>query len=205
MMHNLSLVQLGQMIGAAELTPFAVVFRLLQLLSTGVLMVSMPLWPAITDATVRGDREWIVSAYSRLLLSAMGFCTLTAIVVGLLGPSLIPLWAGDGVRPDVMLCAALGLYFIVWMWNHCHSTILFGLGRLWVVAWVMLAEGALVLIVSALLVPSLGALGTAVALCLAGLSTSGWILPWMVRHSLKRPLHVHEADLPAAPPEEPIA
>ncbi len=207
MMHNLSLVQLGQMIGAAQLTPFAVVFRLLQLLSTGVLMISMPLWPAITDAAVRGDREWIVSAYRRLLFGAMGFCALTAIVIGLLGPLAIPLWAGAGVRPDAALCAVLGLYFIIWMWNHCHSTILFGLGRLWAVAWVMLAEGGLVLIFAALLVPSFGALGTAIALCLAGTASSAWILPWMVRHSLTGPLHVNESDLPAVSPpfEEPIA
>ena len=207
MMHNLSLVQLGQMIGAAELTPFAVVFRLLQLLSTGVLMISMPLWPAITDAAVRGDKEWIVSSYRRLLVGAMGFCVVTAVAIGLLGPLVIPFWAGAGVHPGTPLCIALGIYFIVWMWNHCHSTILFGLGRLWAVAWVMAAEGMLVLILSTMLVPRLGALGTAIALCVAGGITSAWILPWLVRHSLKMPLHVHEVDprIVLGPIEEPIA
>lgn len=211
MMHNLSLVQLGHLIGAGDLTPFAVLFRLIQLLSTAILMVSMPLWPAITDATVRGDREWIVQAYKRLLLAAMGFCAIAAIILALLGPRLIPLWAGRAARPDVALCALLGAYFIIWMWNHCHSAVLFGLGKLWTVAYAMLAEGTLVLILSALLVPRLGAAGTAVGLCVAASATTAWILPWAVRRTLTRPLHAKETDLPPAGTtmsilsEEPIA
>lgn len=96
MMHHLSLVQLGQMIGAGNLAPFALVFRLLQLLSTAVLMISMPLWPAITDATVRGDVEWILRAYRRLIRFATAFSALTAMGIAILGSTLIPLWAGGG-------------------------------------------------------------------------------------------------------------
>lgn len=189
MMHNLSMLQLGQMIGAEELSPFAVLFRLLQLLSTGVLMVSMPLWPAITDAVVRGDRDWIVRACRRLVLGALAFASATAIALALAGPRLIPLWAGSAIKPDALLCGLLGLYFVIWMWNHCHTVLLFGLGRLWTAAYVLLAEGALVLILSALLIPRLGAAGTAAGLCLAGLVTTSWILPAVVRRTLARPLH----------------
>ncbi len=211
LMHNISLVQLGHAIGANDLTPFAVVFRLLQLLSTAVLMISMPLWPAITDATVRGDTDWIRQAYRRLLGGAMAFCIVTALVVTLLGPSLIPLWAGSTVRPNTTLCGLLGLYFVIWMWNHCHSAVLFGLGRLWTVAYVVLAEGIMVLVLSALLIPHLGATGTAAGLCLAGLLTSAWILPWVVRRTLAHPLHVDASILPSPRQvtttlsEEPIA
>lgn len=195
MMHNLSLLQLGHMIGAEGLTPFAVVFRLFQLLSTGVLMVSMPLWPAITDAVVRGDREWIARACRRLVLGALAFSALAGLAVAVLGSRLIPLWAGAAVRPDGALCALLGAYFVIWMWNHCHTVILFGLGRLWAVAYVMLAEGSLVLILSALLVPRFGAAGTAAGLCLAGLSTTAWILPMVFRQALARPPHDEDAQV----------
>lgn len=211
MMHNLSLVQLGRMIGAEELTPFAVVFRLLQLLSTAVLMISMPLWPAITDAAVRGDDVWIRRAYRRLIRSAMAFCTLVALAITVFGSTLIRLWAGGGVRTEFALNAVLGVYFVIWMWNHCHSTILFGLGRLWPVAYVTLAEGALVLVLAWLLIPHYGALGTAMALCGAGLATTAWILPLLVRHVLADPLNFKERNLPSTNPagamlfEEPIS
>ncbi len=184
MMHHLSLVQLGQMIGAGNLAPFALVFRLLQLLSTAVLMISMPLWPAITDATVRGDVEWILRAYRRLIRFATAFSALTAMGIAILGSTLIPLWAGGAVRPGFALNAVLGLYFVIWMWNHCHTVILFGLGKLWAVAYVTLAEGLSVLVLAALLVPHFGALGTAIALCGAGLGFSAWILPLLVRSGL---------------------
>ncbi|MET3438008.1 oligosaccharide flippase family protein [Sphingomonas sp. 1185] len=189
MMHNLSLLQLGHMIGAEGLTPFAVVFRLFQLLSTGILMVSMPLWPAITDALVRGDQEWIARACRRLVLGALAFSALAGLVVAGLGSRLIPLWAGASVQPSATLCALLGLYFVIWMWNHCHTVILFGMGRLWAVAYAMLAEGSLVLILSALLVPRFGAAGTAIGLCLAGLSTTAWVLPMVFRRTLTQQLH----------------
>ncbi|RZI59745.1 MAG: hypothetical protein EOP94_02605 [Zymomonas sp.] len=211
MMHNLSLVQLGQITGAARLAPFAVVFRLLQLLSTAVLMISMPLWPAITDATVRGDGEWIRNAYRRLLIGAMTFCIVVAIVLGMFGPRLIPLWAGPDVRPGYALTALLGFYFVIWMWNHCHSAVLFGLGKLWGVAYVVLAEGIAVLVLSAWLAPRYGAEGTAFALCMAGLGITAWLLPMLVRTSLAKALPVLPDELPNAAQarlalsEEPIA
>ncbi|WP_440980286.1 lipopolysaccharide biosynthesis protein (plasmid) [Sphingomonas pseudosanguinis] len=209
LMHNLSLVQLGQSVGAQALTPFAVVFRLLQLLSTAVLMISMPLWPAITDAAVRGDREWIVASYRRLVTMALLFSGAVAIGIALLGSTLIPLWAGATVQVDPMLSALLGAYFVIWMWNHCHSTVLFGLGRLWPVAWIMLVEGLAVLGLAMLLIPRYGATGTAMALCLAGVLVSGWLLPLVLRRTLARPFDV-SATSSAAPPagptlsEEPI-
>ncbi len=208
LMHNLSLVQLGQSVGAQALTPFAVVFRLLQLLSTAVLMISMPLWPAITDAAVRGDREWIVASYRRLVLMALLFSGAVTIGIALLGSTLIPLWAGATVRIDPMLSALLGVYFVIWMWNHCHSTVLFGLGRLWPVAWIMLCEGLGVLGLAMLLVPRYGATGTAMALCLSGTLVSGWLLPLVLRRTLALPFEVPTPS--AAPPagptlsEEPI-
>lgn len=197
LMHNVSLVQLGRSIGAEALTSFAVVFRLLQLLTTVVFMVSLPLWPAITDAAVRGDREWIVRAYRRLIAMAMTFCIVAAIGLAIAGPHLIPLWAGRGVRPDAMLDAMLGAYFVIWMWNHCHSAVLFGLGRLWPVAGTMLAEGVLVLVLAAVLIPRFGDLGTAIALCGAGLFTTAWILPLLVRRTLAASLTI-STDLPPA-------
>ncbi len=200
MMHNLSILQLGHLIGAGGLTPFAIVFRLLQLLSTGVLMISMPLWPAITDAVVRGDRDWIVKAYRRLIGSAMAFCTLVAIGLTLFGPALIPLWAGSHVRPGPALNAVLGVYFVIWMWNHCHATVLFGLGRLWAVAWITFCEGALVLVLGSVLVPRYGVVGTGLALCIAGLAVTAWTLPLIVRRALARPLHLAPSDLPPAGP-----
>jgi O-antigen/teichoic acid export membrane protein len=203
LMHNLSLVQLGQSIGAQELTPFAVVFRLLQLFSTAVLMISMPLWPAITDAAVRGDHEWIVTSYRRLVAMALLFSAAVAVGIALLGSTLIPLWAGATVQVDPMLATLLGAYFVIWMWNHCHSTVLFGLGRLWPVAVITLCEGLAVLGLAVLLIPRYGAVGTAVALCLAGGLISGWLLPLVLRRTLARPFDV-SATSSAAPPAGPM-
>lgn len=202
LMHNLSLVQLGQMVGAQLLTPFAVVFRLLQLLSTAVLMISMPLWPAITDAAVRGDRDWIITAYQRLVKSALLFTIAVAVGLTLLGSRIIPLWAGGAVRIDSTLSALLGLYFVIWMWNHCHSTVLFGLGKLWAVALIMLCEGLSVLGLAKLLVPRYGPDGTAIALCLAGLFTSGWLLPLVLRRTFAKPFDI--STNPAAAPVGPM-
>jgi len=197
LMHNISLFQLGRVVGPEELTPFASVFRLTQLLATGVMMVSMPLWPAITDAAVRGDRDWIVRSYRRLIFGAVAFSTAVALTLTVLGPVLIPLWVGKEVVPDMTLTGLLGFYFVIWMWSHCHAVVLFGLGQLWRVAVVMVVEGVLVLTFAYALMPHFGAVGTALGMCAAALVTSTWLMPLMVRRSLAQPLDAHVAD--AAP------
>lgn len=184
MMHNFSLVQLGAIVGPETLAPFALLFRMLQLLSTVVLMVTMPLWPAITDALIRGDHNWIRYAYTRLLKIVLSFSMVVAVVLGLKGDDLIRLWVPDMVDFDVTLIKVLSVYFVIWMWNHSNTTVLFGLGRLWPVACTLLVEGSLVLILGSYLTPSLGNLGMALALCIAGVATSSWVLPLLIRREL---------------------
>ena len=185
MMHNFSLVQLGTIVGPDELAPFAVLFRLLQLLSTGVLMITMPLWPAITDALVRNDFDWIRYSYGRLIKIVLTYSIGVAITLGLLGEYLIHLWVGDNIYFDPNLAKSLSAYFVIWMWNHSNIAVLFGLGKLWEVAITMLAEGALVLMIGHALVPLFGNLGMAFSLCIAGLITSSWIFPLIIRRELR--------------------
>ena len=184
MMHNFSLVQLGAIVGPNILAPFAVLFRLLQLLSTAVLMVTMPLWPAITDAIVRSGYDWIRYAYTRLLKMVLPFSVVVAVVLGLAGDDLIHLWVGDKVHFDANLIRVLSGYFVIWMWNHSNTAILFGLGRLWPVALTAFSEGSLVLILGSILTPDFGNLGMALGLCIAGATTSSWILPLLIRREL---------------------
>lgn len=185
MMQNFSLVLLGAKVGPETLAPYAVLFRLLQLLSTVVLMMTMPLWPAITDAVVRKDHDWIQNAYKRLVRVVMLFSACVALVIGVAGDKLVHLWVGNKLYVDKNLVVVLGIYFVIWMWNHSHAAVLFGLGRLWLMALTILAEGTLVLALGWALVPHFGNLGMAFSLCLAGVLSSGWILPMLVHHEFK--------------------
>ncbi len=185
MMHNISLLQLGATVGPDILAPFAVLFRLLQLLSTVVLMITMPLWPAITDALIRNDFDWIRYAYGRLLKLVLAYSIGIAVTLGFLGNDLIRLWVGDNMEFDPYLIMTLAAYFVIWMWNHCNTAVLFGLGKLWIVAFVLSVEGSLVLILGHGLVRVLGNLGMAFSLCIAGLITSSWILPFVIRRELR--------------------
>ncbi|MDO9106963.1 MAG: lipopolysaccharide biosynthesis protein [Methylovulum sp.] len=184
MIQNFSLVQLGALTDPQAMVPFAVLFRFLQLLSTVVLMITMPLWPAITDAVVRKDHEWIRHSYWRLLRVVMIYSVGVAIAVGWAGQHLISLWVG-AIHLEGELCIVLGIYFIIWMWNHSHTVVLFGLGRLWPMAFTLLGEGVAVLVLGWLLTPRLGILGMALSLCIAGLATSAGILPMLVRSRIE--------------------
>ncbi|MDE2106910.1 MAG: hypothetical protein KGL39_57375, partial [Patescibacteria group bacterium] len=108
-----------------------------------------------------------------------------AVIVGFLGNYFIRLWVGDGLSLDANVVMSLAAYFVIWMWNHSNTAVLFGLGKLWGVAITLFVEGTLVLIIGYGLVPVLGNFGMALSLCVAGVVTSSWILPLMIRRELQ--------------------
>ena len=180
-MHNFSLVLLGVIAGPDVLAPFAAVFRLFQLLATGVTMLTQPLWPSVTDACVRGDFAWIRRVYVRAIAYVMLYCSGVFLVFALAGDWLIRSWLKGHIAVDHTLVVGMAAYFAVWMWNNLHTSLFFGLGWLWQAAFCLLLEGACVLLVGGFLARSYGALGTLDGLLAGGALVSAWVLPLLLR------------------------
>lgn len=177
LLHNVSLLQLGAVAGPASLASFVAVFRLFQLLSTGVLMLTTPTWSAVIDARMRGDFGWIKRSYVIIAALVIIFSVCCAVGMLIYGAAIIGLWIGSVMEIDKSVLALLSLYFVIWMWNHLNTIYLYGLDEVWYVAKVLLFESVAVIVSGFWLIPSYGSLGLAVGLVIAGFCISAWLLP----------------------------
>ncbi len=114
--------------GPGQVPRFAVPAALFMNLTSMCYLVVQPYWPALKEASVREDWDWIRVAMSRTLKIRIGFmaCAGVAIVIG--GPGFIRLWAGEQGVPERSLLAAMGVYYLLVAWSGNYVVLLLGLG-----------------------------------------------------------------------------
>jgi O-antigen/teichoic acid export membrane protein len=174
----------GWGVSAGAATPLNVLLRLEALLATGLLMVTVPLWPAIIDAQLKGEREWIERAARRLLIFTVLYSGTIGALIAFFGQALIRIWLGNGIEVTPSLQAWVGALFPLWMTIHALYTLLIGMRKIWWAAIAVSVWGVLICVGGLLLVPHWEAVGMAVALC-AGATTCLPILCVMTWRVLK--------------------
>jgi O-antigen/teichoic acid export membrane protein len=76
-------------------------------------LIVQPYWPAIKEATVRGDWPFIRSTMRRTLRVRMTLMLAAAVVVVAFGPPLIAAWAGEATAPGRLLLVAMSVYYLL--------------------------------------------------------------------------------------------
>jgi O-antigen/teichoic acid export membrane protein len=108
-------------IGAAAAGVYGVAARIFGLVSQTIYPALMQLWPAFTDAYVRGDHTWIRTRLIRAsLLSAAGSGAVGLLLVAI-GDDAVRLWLTDDLAPGRGLLVA----FAVWTTYSLASAPLF--------------------------------------------------------------------------------
>jgi O-antigen/teichoic acid export membrane protein len=184
--QQVSAYVVGYIGGPNEVAVFSVMLRLVVILGGTVVMVTQPVWPALTEALHRGDLAWGLSRAKWLVLGLSLYATSMGFIVAVLGKQLVELWMGAEIAPTGTLLALTGAYFAVVVWNHVHYTLLVAMGETWFPARILATEACLMMILCALLVPKYGAEGGMVALLAAGLVVTGWRMPLSVRRHVAR-------------------
>lgn len=187
-LQSFSLYLLGRISNPSVLTPFALNLKALQLLSTGILMITTPLWPAIVEAKIKGDLSWIRGAYKKSVKYALAYSSVVCLMSIFLGERVISLWSGVSLSVDYVAMVVMSLYFVVWMWNHVHTIMCYGIGQIWTAGFILLIEAIFFLVFAYFLVPTYNSVGMAFALLIAGTFVTGWMLPFFLRrqHSFLR-------------------
>jgi len=150
--------------GPDAVTAFNLLMRLFGLLQQGQVLLLAPIWPAYTEAAVRGDHGWIRRTFWR---SALAWAGLAAAAAGVGGAAhlLLRLWVGDATHlVSPRLTAVVGVWCVLQMAGQPPIYFLLGLGRLPQLAWA--ATPGLFLTVGALLWGTVGR--TAPAVLIAG-------------------------------------
>lgn len=116
--------------GAAAVTAFNLVQRLLSPLNQGQLILLTPLWPAYSEALVRRDHGWLHKARRRSLQATLALAAGMAVLCAAARP-LIRWWVGAGTPPpDAQLTWMTGAWFALLLLGRHYLYYLVGIDRL---------------------------------------------------------------------------
>jgi O-antigen/teichoic acid export membrane protein len=167
-------------IGAENVVPYAVAFRLIWLPLGLLSSIPWALWPAYAEAKARGDWEWIQSAYRRATVMTVLIAGFAAVVIFTWGQEFILLWAGPKAQGTVWMMAGLCLYIISGHWTNCNAIMVNAIGRPIEQVFSGLFDAGLNLGLSLYLVGKWGLAGVAWGMTMANLMVSAWFLAWSV-------------------------
>ncbi len=146
-------------LGAAEVTPYSVTWRLAGLAAVLQSLIFPALWPAYAEAYARRDFLWIRRTFVATLKGTIALNAVCIAILLLLGRSLIRLWAGPSAVPTTGLLVAMGMWTMISGFMSVESCLLAALNRTREQALLSILAAALNIVLSVLLVRHVGSLG----------------------------------------------
>jgi len=191
--YNVMAFLIGRVVGPEAVGVYNVMITIHFSLTGVVGMFTRPTWPALMDAFERRDVPWIVRTANRLRFGGLGFAFLSGVGMVLLGPIVLPLWAGadlydavgEGFTLNRLALLAFSAYFAAHLWRHIGQTLALGVGRINSVVATVVAEAVLLVAVGGYAVVRTGDVAViyfAMAAAIAGVS--GWLFPLIFRRGL---------------------
>ncbi len=122
-------VIIAQILGAREVTPYSVTWRLFSY-SSLLQVVSIPaLWPAYADAFARRDFSWVRKTYRYNVKIAVGSTLAVVALLVIIARPFIRLWAGAAAVPSHGLVVAMAIWSCLVVLCWCESCLLGAAGR----------------------------------------------------------------------------
>lgn len=116
--YNSDNLVIAHYLGADRVTPYSVGWKLMSTASLvhGIMVPS--LWAAFSAAYHKGEMEWVQQIYRSMRRRIVGTVAVLAVLLALIGPWLIRLWAGPGAVPSARLLWLMAAYVVV----NCITT-----------------------------------------------------------------------------------
>lgn len=154
-------------LGPAQVVPYNVTWRLAGYMMAAQALLTPSLWPAYSEAFVRGDIEWIRRTFRRTLLLTMSAAAVFAIVLALIGRQLIYLWASRVAVPSETLLLLMCLWILISTLMTSTVTILLAKGEVTLQVWCSITSALVNFALSIYLVQRMGAAGVILGTILA--------------------------------------
>ena len=116
-------------LGAAEVTPYSVTWRLVGLAILLQSLIFPALWPAYAEAYARRDYDWIRRTFSLTMKGTVALNLACVIVLVLFGTHSDSVWAGPAAVPTSYLLLAMGVWAIISGFMSVESCLLAALNR----------------------------------------------------------------------------
>ncbi len=150
-------------LGAAEVTPYSITWRVVGLGAVLQALVFPALWPAYAEAQARGDVAWIRRTFSMVMRATIALNLAWAAVLVVFGRMAIRVWAGPAGVPPFSLLLAMALWSMIAGFATAESCLLGALNRTRVQAVASAIAAISNVALSIFLVTRLGSLGVILA------------------------------------------
>lgn len=152
-------VVVSHYLGASEVTPYSVTWRLVGLAAVLQSLIFPALWPAYAEAHAKGDYNWIRKTFASTMKATVALNFFCVIGLVLFGRALIRIWAGPAAVPSRQLLLAMGIWAVVNGFMSVESCLLAALNRVRQQAVLSIVAAALNVGLSLILVRHIGSLG----------------------------------------------
>jgi len=172
-------------LGAAQVTPYNVTWRLVALVAVLQSIIFPALWPAYAEAYERRDYAWMRRAFRITLLGALALNFIGAVLFVTLGKTMIRWWAGEAAVPSTALLAAMALWAVISGFMTVESCLLAAVNRAREQGVLSMIAAAVNLGLSIVLVQRIGSVGVILGTILSYLLVL--VIPQsMIVHSVLR-------------------
>lgn len=146
-------------LGAADVTPYSVTWRLAGYAAVLQTAVLPSLWPAYSEAYARGDYDWVRRMFWNTVRIAMGAVTVAVLVLVFCGRWLIRWYAGPAGVPDQLLLCAICAWTLMCAGMELEACLLAAINRVRAQGILSAVAAALNIVLSIYLVKRMGSLG----------------------------------------------
>ena len=146
-------------LGAADVTPYSVTWRLASyaaLLQTAVLP---SLWPAYSEAYARGDFDWVRRMFWNTVRVAMSAVAIAVLILTICGKWLIRWYAGSAAVPSTLLLLTICVWTLLSAGMDLEACLLAAINRIRTQGILSVVAAVLNIFFSIYLVKKLGSLG----------------------------------------------
>lgn len=165
-------------LGAAEVTPYNVAWKLISYATMLQTLLIPSLWPAFTEAYHKGELAWVRKTYRAVMRKGLLAVGLAALCIAIGGRSVVRVWAGNVAVPSRTLLWSMACWGLLVSVTTNQALLLTATNRLRRVAAVAVLAAVLNLILSISLVSRMGSegviLGTILSFLVAILGPQEW-------------------------------
>src|SRR5271166_592555 len=116
-------------LGAAEVTPYSVTWRLVGLAALLQSLIFPALWPAYAEAYARRDYGWMRRTFALTMKGTVAVNLACVLLLMLFGRTIIRVWAGPTAVPTKPLMLAMGVWVLISGFMSVESCLLAALNR----------------------------------------------------------------------------
>jgi O-antigen/teichoic acid export membrane protein len=109
-----------QLLGPEQVTTYEVLFKLFSVIIVIHSLIIAPLWPAYSDAYVRGDLKWIRSTMKQQINISFALFG-AAFLLALIGPDIVKFWIGEAVVATDSLYLLFALFIVFSVWSNVFA------------------------------------------------------------------------------------